>query len=205
MRDVVAAIEAEYRRYKALAEGAFTQLTDEQLCRGGGDTANAIAVIVWHVSGNLASRFTDFLTADGEKPWRNRDEEFVARQVGREEFLAKWQAGWTVLQGTLATLSDADLGRTIIIRGQPMSVLEALQRSLAHVCYHVGQIVYVAKALRGDGWTYLSIAPGASAAYNANPTREKPPHAAESAARGPLQADAAARAVATDVINVTER
>ena len=191
MRDVVAAIEAEYRRYKALAEGAFAQLTDEQLCRGGGDTANSVAVLVWHVSGNLASRFTDFLTADGEKPWRNRDDEFVQRQVGRAELLARWQAGWTVLTSTLATLTDADLPRTIVIRGQPMTVLEALQRSLGHVCYHVGQIVYVAKALRGDGWTYLSIAPGGSAAYNADPTREK--------------ADAAARAVASDVINVTER
>jgi hypothetical protein len=92
---------------------------------------------------------------------------------------------------TLTDLTDADLPRTIVIRGQPMTALEALHRSLGHVCYHVGQIVYVAKALRGDGWTYLSIAPGGSAAYNANPTREK--------------ADAAARAVASDVINVTER
>ena len=97
-----------------------------------------------------------------------------------------------MLTSTLATLTDADLPRTIVIRGQPMTVLEALQRSLGHVCYHVGQIVYVAKALRGDGWTYLSIAPGGSAAYNADPTREK--------------ADAAGtRAVASDVINVTER
>jgi uncharacterized damage-inducible protein DinB len=191
MRDVVAAIELEFTRYRALAEGAMAQLDDEQICRRLGAAGSSIAIVVWHVSGNLASRFGDFLTTDGEKPWRVRDEEFAERQATRDEVLAKWHAGWAVLVDTLTGLTDADLPRTVVIRGQGLSVLQALTRSLAHVSYHVGQIVYVAKLLRGDGWTYLSIPPGGSAAYNANPTRETPA--------------AAAAAVVQDVINTTDR
>jgi hypothetical protein len=126
------------------------------------------------MSGNFRSRFTDFLTADGEKPWRKRDEEFEARAVTRDELLAKWEQGWAVLLDTLQTLSDEDLDRSVAIRGQALSVLEALLRSLAHASYHVGQIVYAAKAARGDAWTYLSIPPGKSDEYNQNPTLERP-------------------------------
>jgi hypothetical protein len=124
------------------------------------------------VSGNLESRFTDFLTTDGEKPWRRREDEFAARTVSREELLAKWNRGWDVLLSTLASLTDADLAKSIAIRGQALSVHEALHRSLAHTCYHVGQIVYVAHAIRGREWRYLSISPGQSDAYNAAPTDE---------------------------------
>ncbi len=159
-------LEAEYRRYKALAEGAFDQLTDPQLVTAAG-TSNSIATIVWHVAGNLKSRFTDFLTSDGEKSWRDRDSEFLARAVTRAELQTKWDDGWRVLFAALSDLTDADLERTVTIRGEPHTVAAALQRSVAHASYHVGQIVYVAKALRGADWRYLSIPPGQSAQYKA--------------------------------------
>ena len=137
-----------------------------------GEEGNSIATICWHVSGNLKSRFTDFLTTDGEKPWRKRDEEFERRAVTREELLAHWAGGWGVLEASLATLTDNDFQKTITIRQQPMPVHEALLRSLAHTAYHVGQIVFIAKSLRGAGWTYLSIPPGQSDAYNRKPQNE---------------------------------
>jgi hypothetical protein len=173
MNDIVESIRGEFLRYKALAEAAIVQLTDAQLVDPGGETANSIAVICWHISGNLRSRFTDFLTADGEKPWRHRDEEFAVRSVTRAELLAKWEQGWTVLLETLGTLSDADLGRTVTVRGTPLKVHEALHRALAHIVSHVGQIVLLAKAARGREWTYLSIPPGQSNTYNQNPHAER--------------------------------
>ena len=175
MRDVIASIETEFRRYKGLGDGAIQQLTDEELSRAGSDGGNSIAVLVWHLSGNFASRFTDFLTTDGEKPWRHRDEEFNERRVTRGELLAKWNSGWAVLQSALAALDDAKLSETVLIRGVEFKVHEALHRSLAHFSYHVGQMVFLAKSFRGDAWKTLSIARGASKAYNANPTRERPP------------------------------
>ncbi len=160
-RTVVASIEGEYRRYKSLGENAVNQLPDAQLADAAG-SSNSIAIIVWHLAGNLTSRFTDFLTSDGEKLWRDRDSEFLARQVTRAELQAKWEDGWRVLFAALSALTDADLAKTVTIRGQPHTVAEALHRSLAHTSYHVGQIVFVAKALRGADWRYLSIPPGRS-------------------------------------------
>lgn len=174
MRTLIASIEGEYRRYKTLAEGALDQLADSALAADAG-TGNSIATIVWHVSGNLKSRFTDFLTSDGEKPWRDRDSEFLARHVTRTELRAKWEDGWQVLFAALADLGDADLERTVAIRAQSLTVAEALHRSLAHASYHVGQIVYVAKALRGADWQSLSIPPGQSARYNQAPALERAP------------------------------
>lgn len=156
-RAVVAAIEAEYRRYEKLAEDAMAQLDEPALSRADAAGSNSIAVIVWHVSGNLASRFTDFLTTDGEKPWRHRDEEFVDRTVTRDEITAKWKHGWAILFDTLAGLTDAHLNHTVTIRGQALTVIEALVRSLAHTSSHAGQIVYLAKAMRGDQWRNQSI------------------------------------------------
>lgn len=172
MSPIIESIRAEYERYKALAEGAIAQLSDADLHAPA--QANSIAIVVWHVSGNLASRFTDFLTTDGEKPWRNREEEFAQRTVSRAELLEKWNRGWSVLFGALDALTDADLARTVTIRRQSMRVHEALHRSLAHTSYHVGQIVYIAKAIRANDWTSLSIPPGGSQAYNENPTSERP-------------------------------
>jgi hypothetical protein len=173
-RDTIAAFEAEYRRYKVYAEGAFAQLSGDQLNRRPNEVSNSIAMIVWHVSGNLASRFTELLTTDGEKEWRKREEEFASRIVSKPDTLAKWETGWSVVLGTLASLTDADLLKTIHIRRQPLSVRDALLRSLAHVSMHVGQIVYVGKLLQGAKWQYLSIPPGQSDAYNRNPTYDRP-------------------------------
>ena len=172
-------IRAEYTRYKALAEGAIRQLSDAEVTGRGPDASNSIATICWHVSGNLQSRFTDFLTSDGEKPWRQREDEFLPRAVTRDALLSQWEAGWNALFSALAALTDEQLQSTVTIRQQSLTVLEALHRSLAHVAYHVGQIVYVAKAIRNHEWNYLSIPPGQSATYNQNPTLERPPaHAA---------------------------
>jgi uncharacterized damage-inducible protein DinB len=166
MPTVVDSIRVEFERYKALAERSFEQLKDEELSQPGPGGGNSIAIICWHISGNLRSRFTDFLTADGEKPWRKRDEEFEPRTVTREELIAKWQDGWRALQDALSGLSDADLARTVTIRSQPQTIHEALHRALTHISYHVGQIVYLAKALRGADWKTLTIPLGASEAVN---------------------------------------
>src|SRR4051812_17021757 len=108
-RIIVESIEAEYRRYKALGEGAMAQVTDVELCAYDSDTDNAIVAIVWHLAGNLASRFQDFRTSDGEKPWRDRESEFDRRQISRDEVLAQWHRGWTTLFDALAPLQDSDL------------------------------------------------------------------------------------------------
>jgi hypothetical protein len=156
-RALVTSIKSEYQRYKTLGERALAQMSDDQLAYAANDESNSATAIVWHVSGNLESRFTDFLTTDGEKPWRKRDEEFDARRVDRNALLAKWERGWRVLTGTLAGLIDDDLSRTVAIRGEQMPVHQALHRSLSHTSYHVGQIVYLAKSLQGEKWTTLSI------------------------------------------------
>jgi len=166
MASIIESIRAEFLRYKALAEAAIAQLGDADLTAHGPDHENSITVICWHISGNLQSRFTEFLTTDGEKPWRHREEEFRDRTATRAELLAKWDQGWAVLLDTLSGLTDEQLQRTITIRGASMQVHEALHRSLAHAAYHVGQIVYLAKARRGKDWAFLTIPPGKSDAYN---------------------------------------
>jgi uncharacterized protein DUF1572 len=171
--DIVKSVEAEYRRYKATAEGAFEQVADDKLSKAGAGGGNSLAILCWHISGNLKSRFTDFLSSDGEKPWRQREEEFADRSVSPSEFMAKWEEGWSVLFATLDSIGDDQLSDEIHIRGQAMRVHEALHRSLSHTSYHVGQIVYIAHAFAGDEWRYLSIPPGGTAAYNAAPTMEK--------------------------------
>ncbi len=174
MSSIVESIKAEYLRYKALAEGAIDQLDDSDLSKQGPNAGNSIAVLCWHVSGNLKSRFSDFLTSDGEKPWRQREEEFRARSVTGAELRQKWEDGWQALLGALSKLTDDDLKKTVTIRQQPLLVHEALHRSLSHTSYHVGQIVYVAKGFSGASWKYLSIAPGQSDAYNQAPKYDKP-------------------------------
>ena len=169
MKDHVGPIERELRRYKTLAENAMAQVDESALNRAAPGFNNSIAMLVWHISGNLKSRFTDFLTTDGEKPWRHRDEEFVSRSVTRAELLAKWEDGWGMLLTTLAALEDDDLTRTIAIRQEQMSAEAALYRVLGHVAYHVGQIVYLAKAASGDAWTFLTIPPGKSEEFNRSP------------------------------------
>jgi hypothetical protein len=172
MRSIVGSIEGEYRRHKTLAERALEQLPEAALSQALG--GNSVATLVWHISGNLASRFTDFLTTDGEKPWRDRDSEFVARAVSHADLTAKLDAGFAVLFAALAEVEDEGLHAEVKIRGMALTVHDALHRSLAHTAYHVGQIVLIGKAVRGDDWKWLTIPPGGSAAYNANPVGEKP-------------------------------
>jgi uncharacterized damage-inducible protein DinB len=174
---MIDAIRAEFLRYKALGERAIAQLNDAELSAPPAGGGNSIASICWHISGNLRSRFTDFLTTDGEKAWRQRDEEFEPRSVTQGELLAKWEQGWDVLLATLAGLRDDQLEATVTIRGQALRVREALLRALGHVSYHVGQIVYAAKVARGSDWEYLSIPPGRSVEYNQSPVLDRPPKA----------------------------
>ncbi len=174
MSAVLDSIRAEYQRYQVLAERALEQVPEALLSTPGFGGGNSLTIIAWHVAGNLRSRFTDFLTDDGEKPWRNREDEFAVREVSREALRAQWIAGWTALYDAIGPLTDADLHRVVTIRGQALTVHDALHRSLAHASYHVGQIVTVAHAHLGTSWDYLSIPPGGSAAYNAAPTRETP-------------------------------
>jgi hypothetical protein len=185
MTELIESIRGEYQRYKALAEGAIEQLGDGELAAPMDEAGNSIATICWHVSGNLRSRFTDFLTSDGEKPWRKRDEEFEPRTVPRAELLTKWEQGWTVLFETLTALTDAQLSDFVTIRSQRLKVHEALHRSLAHTSYHVGQIVLIAKAARGHQWKSLSIPPGQSDAYDRIQTMDHPIHRPPPSAREP--------------------
>jgi uncharacterized damage-inducible protein DinB len=182
---IIESIQGEFLRYKALAENAINQVDEGALSGRASSASNSIATICWHVSGNLRSRFTDFLTSDGEKPWRQRDDEFEARTVTRVELLATWQEGWRALTSALASLTDDDLERTVTIRGQSLRVHEALHRSLAHTSYHVGQIVFVAKATRDTEWTYLSIPPGRSVVYNSTPAMDRPESHAAALEDGP--------------------
>ena len=177
MRRIVEGIEGEFRRYQALAQATIRQLDEQQLSTPLSEGANSIATLVWHISGNLKSRYTDFLTTDGEKEWRNRDSEFVARSATQKELAQKWNEGWDVLYATLAQLDDDKLDLTVTVRGLPSTVIEALLRGLAHTSYHVGQMITIARELRGPKWRWLSIPPGGSAEYNKNPKIEKGPPA----------------------------
>jgi hypothetical protein len=169
---VVAAIEAEYRRYKALADLAIEQLSDDELTRPGPAGSNSIDILIRHIAGNFASRFTDFRTSDGEKPWRHRDDEFEAAALGRGELLAQWESAWQIVLSEIGKLSDDAFAETVTVRSQPLRIDEALLRSLAHTSYHVGQIVYLAKAMRGDDWKCLSIPKGMSEQYNRSAGKE---------------------------------
>lgn len=160
----------EFKRMKGLADGAIAQISTEQFFAVLSAGDNSVAIIVKHVGGNLLSRWTDFLTADGEKPGRNRDTEFaILTEDTRESLLRQWEAGWTTLFAAIGPLTDGDLDRTVTIRKEPLSVRQAITRQLTHYSYHVGQIVYLAKHYAGGSWRSLSIPPGASAQFNQNP------------------------------------
>jgi hypothetical protein len=178
MRDIVKSVEEEYVRYKALGEKALAQVADADLSKEPPGNGNSLAALVWHIAGNLESRFTDFRTADGEKPTRDRDSEFLSREVTRAAVLDKWQRGWAPLLAELKPLTDADLSATVIIRTQPLRIDQALHRSLAHAAYHVGQMVYLAKLWAGDRWDSLSIPMGQSAAFNAKLAASKEAYSA---------------------------
>ena len=157
-----------FRYYKRLGERAMGQCPDEGLFAALDAESNSIAITVKHIAGNMRSRWTDFLTTDGEKPDRNRDTEFGAPPKTRAELLALWEAGWKQVFAALEPLTDADLGRQVLIRTEPHSVMQAIQRQLTHYAYHVGQIVYVGKHFAGGHWTALTVPRRKSAEFNAN-------------------------------------
>src|SRR5215467_1228474 len=155
-----------FRSNKGWADKAIAQLPDEKLHVALDPETNCIAVIMKHVAGNLRSRWTDFLTTDGEKPWRNRDDEFVDTFRSREEVLEYWERGWVCLLKTLKSLKPEDFAKTVMIRGEPHSVPLALERSLGHTCYHIGQIIQVARIHAGEEWNTLTIPRGQSEQFN---------------------------------------
>jgi uncharacterized damage-inducible protein DinB len=158
-----------FRYYKKLAERAMEQCPDEGLCATLDGESNSIAVIVKHMVGNMRSRWSDFLTTDGEKPDRHRDTEFEEPAKSRKELLAAWERGWKYVFDALAGLSDADLTLTVLIRTEPHSVMQAINRQVAHYSYHVGQITFLAKhfAVQSGKWTALTVPRKQSAAFNA--------------------------------------
>ena len=155
-----------FRYYKKLGEGAMEQVSDEQLFAALDPEMNSIAIIVKHIAGNMRSRWTDFLSSDGEKPDRNRDTEFEHPPSNRAELLKVWNDGWGRVFSALEPLSDSDLGRTVTIRGEPHSVMQAINRQIAHYSYHVGQIVFLAKHLNASGWKSLSVPRNKSGDFN---------------------------------------
>jgi hypothetical protein len=154
------------RYYKRLAERAMEQVSDDQLFAELDPESNSIAIVVKHMAGNMRSRWTDFLTSDGEKPDRDRDSEFVAPPATREALLALWEDGWKRVFDALEPLTDADLGRTVLIRGEAHSVMQAINRQVAHYANHVGQIILLAKHYAGERWTSLSVPRNRSAEFN---------------------------------------
>ena len=158
----------QFRYYKKLGEQAMDQLLPEQLFTTFNPDSNSIALIVKHLHGNMLSRWTDFLSTDGEKPWRNRDSEFELVGTDEKEVRQQWHAGWDCLFTTLQELPPAGLMKIIYIRNEGNTVIEAINRQLAHYSYHVGQIVYAAKILKQTTWTSLSIPRNKSVAYNEN-------------------------------------
>jgi hypothetical protein len=157
----------QFVAYKALGEKSLARLTDEQLHWSYGEDCNSAAVIVKHMSGNMLSRWTDFLTTDGEKPWRKRDDEFVEDHAPRTVVMQRWEDGWQCLFDALAIVTDNDLDKIIHIRGEQHTILDAVNRQIAHYCYHVGQLVVLAKMCNNGNWQSLSIPRNGSDAYNA--------------------------------------
>ncbi|HSG40268.1 MAG TPA: DUF1572 family protein [Thermoanaerobaculia bacterium] len=158
----------QFRKLKDLADLALAQVRDEDLDAALDPESNSLAVLIQHIAGNLRSRWTDFLTTDGEKPDRDRDSEFVVREgTTREDLLSRWEEGWRCLFLTLAALREEDLSLTVLIRAEPHSVVKAINRQLTHNGYHVGQIVFLAKHLASRDWKTLSVARGKTREYNA--------------------------------------
>ena len=164
--EFLSAVVNAFEANKRLADRAVEQVPDDKLHVPLDANTNSISVIMKHVAGNLTSRWTDFLTTDGEKPWRNRDDEFVDTFSSRAELLEAWERGWACLLKTLKGLTSTDLEKIVTIRGEPHSTPQALERSLGHTCYHVGQIVQVARIHAGEKWNTLTIPRGGSAQFN---------------------------------------
>ena len=161
-------VRRAYRAHKRMAEAAMAQVADDKFFTLLDDESNSLALLVKHIAGNLRSRFTDFGTSDGEKPDRQRDSEFVILEGdSRESLMQRWEASWTLLFNVIAELKPADLARTVTIRNEPHTILQALNRSLNHMVYHIGQITFLAKHLRSAEWQTLSIPRGKTEEFNA--------------------------------------
>jgi len=152
--------------YKELGDKTFEQLNDADFHFQPNAESNSIAIIIQHLAGNMLSRFTNFLTEDGEKEWRSRDTEFEEQQLSKEQLLNKWNEGWDCFTSAVKSLQEDDLQKTITIRSEPLSVVDALNRQMAHYPYHVGQIVYIGRMIKSDQWRSLSIAKGKSDEFN---------------------------------------
>lgn len=177
MSEAAAAYLDEARRslrgHKRLAENAMAQLSDEEFFRQIGEESNSVAILARHMSGSMRSRFRDFLTSDGEKPDRDREREFELEPgTSRQQVMEIWERGWQTVFDAIAGLQPEDLLRKVTVRGQPHSVLQAIHRQVAHYAYHVGQVIFLAKHLRGPQWKTLSIARGKSAEFNAEMERK---------------------------------
>ena len=165
-RDVISSVAKVFENNKAWADKAIAQVSDQDLRIALDPNTNSIVVIMKHVAGNLLSRWTEFLSSDGEKSWRNRDDEFVDDFAGRDDALAYWEKGWERLFQSLAELSPDDLGKSVTIRGEPHTVPLAMHRSLAHCSYHCGQIIMIARVLAGDEWETITVPRGGSESFN---------------------------------------
>lgn len=154
-----------FKSVKNLGDKTINQLSEEEIHWTYNNESNSVVIIVKHLSGNMVSRWTDFLTSDGEKEYRNRDEEFIDDISSKSELISVWEKGWKVLIAALAGLSEQDLLNNIYIRGESHLVLEAIERQMAHYAYHIGQIVYISKQLKDSNWKSLSIPKGKSGEY----------------------------------------
>lgn len=160
--------------YKDLGDKTFEQLNDWDFHYQPNEEANSIAIIIQHLGGNMLSRWTNFLTDDGEKEWRQRDEEFALHTYSKEQLLDIWEKGWTCFFDALDSLKKKDLKKMVLIRKEPLTVIDAINRQLAHYPYHIGQIIQVAKTIKGKNWKNLSIPKGESQAYNDSEEEKDP-------------------------------
>lgn len=167
-------ILARIKSYRLLAERCFEQLSDADFHYKQADVDNSIAVNIQHIAGNMLSRFTDFLTSDGEKEWRKRDEEFAELHLSRQQLMGIWEEGWTCFLNAIEQLQPGDWEKTVTIRGEKMAAVDAVIRQLAHYPYHIGQIVHISRQICGNKWVPLSIPKGASQAFNDLPGPKDP-------------------------------
>jgi hypothetical protein len=167
MNTYLESVSKRFRDARKLAEKTFEQVNDEALYWQYNSESNSIAVIVQHLAGNMISRWTDFFTTDGEKPDRDRDSEFETQAITRPELMARWDKGWQCLHDSLQSVTEDDLDKTVYIRGEAHTAIDAINRQLGHIAYHVGQIVYLGKMIAGEQWQSLSVPRGQSAAFNA--------------------------------------
>ena len=174
MQDYLITAIKRMKYYKDLADKTFAQLEENDFHVQPNASSNSIAVIIQHMHGNMLSRWTNFLTEDGEKSWRQRDEEFEVHAYSRQQLLDMWDKGWDCFLDALQSLTEADLSKTIYIRREPLTVVDAINRQLAHYPYHVGQIVYIGRLIKDGQWKNLSIEKGRSEAYNASDAVKDP-------------------------------